>query len=143
MKISFRLPYSLDLRERVVAAYQESLETIEEIAERFSVGQTFVKTMLRQKRETGSLEIKEPRPGSKKPLSKKDFKWLRRQIAKEPDLTFSQLPERIVRERKLRVSRATVALAVQSPDLPLKKRVNRARQETTLNAPRIGGVSEA
>jgi transposase len=95
------LPYSLDLRERVVGAYQEGLETIEEIAERFAVGQTFVKKMLRQKRETGSLEIKKPRSGAKKLLSKKDFKWLRRQIEKEPDLTIDQLHERIGKERNL------------------------------------------
>ncbi len=62
------LPYSLDLRQRVVAAYEQGVETIEEIAERFSVGQTFVKKMLRQKRETGSLEIKERRSGPEKAI---------------------------------------------------------------------------
>ena len=56
------LPYSLDLRHRVAA--EEGLETIEEIAERFSVGQSFVKKMLWQKRETGSLEIKKPNSGA-------------------------------------------------------------------------------
>ena len=65
------LPYSLDLRQRVVAAYEQGVETIEEIAERFSVGQTFVKKMLRQKRETGSLEIKERRPVRKSSCQRK------------------------------------------------------------------------
>lgn len=36
------LAYSLDLRERVVAAYEKGDATIAEIAQRFSVGQTFV-----------------------------------------------------------------------------------------------------
>lgn len=135
------LPYSLDLRERVVRAYQEGLETIEEIAERFAVGQTFVKKMLRQKRETGSLEIKKPRSGAKKLLSKKDFKWLRRQIEKEPDLTIDQLHERIGKERNLNVSRATVGRCVQELDLPLKKRANRHRKETTANEPGTGVAS--
>lgn len=46
--------YSLDLRERVVASYEKGTGTIAEIAARFSVGETFLKKMLRQKRETGS-----------------------------------------------------------------------------------------
>jgi len=46
--------YSLDLRERVVSAYEKGGATVAEIAARFSAGQTLVKKMLRQKRETGS-----------------------------------------------------------------------------------------
>lgn len=137
------LPYSLDLRERVVAAYEQGVETIAEIAALFSVGQTFVKKMLRQKRETGSLAIKERRPGPKKLLSEKDCRWLRRQIAKEPDLTIDQLRERLIQERKVEVSRATVGRGVQGLDLPLKKRVARLRRETTENAPGTGGASES
>ena len=135
------LPYSLDLRRRVVAAYEHGVETIEEIAERFSVGQTFVKKMLKQKRETGTLDIKERRPGPNKLLSEKDHQWLRRQIGKEPDLTIDQLHERLLKERKVEVSRATVGRAIQELDLPLKKRVNRLRKETTGNVPGTGGVS--
>ncbi len=60
--------YSLDLRERVVAAYEKGSNTIAEIAERFSVGETFLKKMLRQKRETGSLERLPQRAGAKKRL---------------------------------------------------------------------------
>ncbi len=137
------LPYSLDLRERVVAAYEQGVETIEEIAATFSVGQTFVKKMLRQKRETGSLAIKKRRPGPGKRLSEKDCKWLRRQIEKEPDLTIDQLRERVIQERKVEVSRATVGRNVQALDLPLKKRANRHRKETTGSVPGIGGVSAA
>lgn len=137
------VPYSLDLRERVVAAYEQGVETIEEIAALFSVGQTFVKKMLRQKRETGSLAIKERRPGPCKLLSEKDCRWLRRQIEKEPDLTIDQLRERAIQERKVEVSRATVGRAVQALDLPPKKRVTRLRRETTGNAPGTGGASES
>ena len=84
------LPYSLDLRQRVVAADEQGVETIAEIAERFAVGQTFMKKMLSQKRETGVLEIKERYPGPVKLLSEKDCNWLRREIEKEPDLTSDQ-----------------------------------------------------
>jgi transposase len=48
--------YSLDLRERVVAAYEAGQITIKDVAGRFSVGETFVKKMLRQKRIQGSVQ---------------------------------------------------------------------------------------
>jgi transposase len=60
------LPYSLDLREGVVSAYETGEATITKIARRFSVGETFVKKMLRQKRETDSLERLPQRAGAKK-----------------------------------------------------------------------------
>ena len=47
--------YSLDLRQHVVRAYEQGQDSIAEIAERFGVGPTFVKKMLRQHRETGEL----------------------------------------------------------------------------------------
>jgi transposase len=135
------LAYSLDLRERVVAAYEEGLETISEIAERFAVGQTFVKKMLRQKRETGSLEIKERRYGPVKRLSMKDHEWLRRAIEKEPDVTLDMLRERLAEKRSVQVSRATVGRAIQSLDLPLKKRVRSRVSETIANEVGTGGAS--
>jgi transposase len=40
--------YSLDLRQRVVAAYENGLETIPEVAERFEVSDSFIKKLLRR-----------------------------------------------------------------------------------------------
>ena len=100
-----------------------------------------IKKMLRQKRETGSLEIKERRAGPEKLLSEKDCHWLRQQIEKEPDLTIDQLHQRLVEKQKVQISRATVGRAVQSLDLPLKKRVNRLRKETTGNVLGTGVAS--
>ncbi len=45
--------YCLDLRERVVSAYENGVETILEVAERFEVSDSFIKKLLRRKRTTG------------------------------------------------------------------------------------------
>ena len=45
--------YSLDLRERVVAAYENGVETIREVAEQFLVSESFIKKMLAKKRGNG------------------------------------------------------------------------------------------
>lgn len=133
------LPYSLDLRERVVAAYEQGLETIAEVAERFAVGQSFVKKMLRQKRETGSLAVKQFNPGPAKIISERHLQWLRREINREPDLTIDELQERLAQKKQLSVSRSTVGRAVQSLDLPLKKRVTPPPKEITGKGDGTGG----
>ena len=52
-------PYSMDLRERVVAACDARDGTRAAIAARFSVSESWVRKVLRQRRDTGSIA---PRP---------------------------------------------------------------------------------
>jgi transposase len=51
--------YSMDLRERVVAACDAGGATREQVADRFSVSVRWVRALLRRRRETGSIA---PRP---------------------------------------------------------------------------------
>ena len=51
--------YSIDLRQRVVAAYDAGEGTQEQLAARFAVSTSWVRKLLRQRRDTGSIE---PRP---------------------------------------------------------------------------------
>ena len=113
--------YSLDLRERVVRGYEQGGATLAEIAARFSVGQTFVKKMLRQKRETGSLERLPPRAGAKKSLSDSHRQWLARQVQATPDITLDELQDQLTQEKKVQVSQATVCRDLQVWRLPRKK----------------------
>jgi transposase len=55
--------YSLDLRERVVAAFKDGDKTDEEVAELFQVGEATVHRWKRLLRETGSLVPRPPRGG--------------------------------------------------------------------------------
>jgi transposase len=48
--------YSTDLRQRVVAARDARDATLEQIAARFSVSASWVRKILRQRRDTGSIE---------------------------------------------------------------------------------------
>ena len=115
------LAYSLDLRKRVVSAYEAGEATIAEVAHRFSVGESFVKKMLRQKRETDSLERLPHRAGAKKHLSKADRRWLARQIKETPDLTLQELQEKLFAERQKQASLSTICRALKELRLPQKK----------------------
>jgi transposase len=50
--------YSIDLRQRVVAAYDAREGTQEQVAARFAVSVSWVRKILRQRRDTGSIEPK-------------------------------------------------------------------------------------
>jgi transposase len=113
--------YSLDLRARVVRAYEQGGVTLAEIAVQFSVGQTFVKKMLRQKRETGSLERLPQRAGAKKKLSDAQRKWVALQVKAVPDVTLGELQEQLGAEKHVQVSQATVCRELQALRLPRKK----------------------
>ena len=58
--------YSMDLRERVVAACDAGDATREQIAARFSVSVRWVRDLLKRRRETGSIAPK-PRGGGRAP----------------------------------------------------------------------------
>ena len=57
-------PYSMDLRARVVAAGDAGDATREQVAARFSVSVSWVRDLMRRRRETGSIAPK-PRGGGR------------------------------------------------------------------------------
>src|SRR5262245_32141018 len=60
--------FSMDLRERVVAACDEGGATREQVAARFSVSVRWVRDLLKRRRDTGSIAPK-PRGGGRPPAS--------------------------------------------------------------------------
>lgn len=114
--------YSLDLRQKVVAAVERGDSTIEEVAASFGVGQTFIKKMLRQHRETGDLS---PRPhggGHTPRLLAKHLKMLSAEVARRPDKTVEALREHLAERGEVSVSAPTVSRALARLDLSRKKK---------------------
>ena len=113
--------YSLDLRQKVVAAVERGDSTIEEVAATFGVGLTFVKKMLRQHRETGDLH---PRPhgGGHTPLlTDKHLKMLRAEVKRRPDKNVTALAEHVRQQAGVQVSRPTISRALARLGLSRKK----------------------
>ena len=114
--------YSLDLRQKVVAAVERGDSTIEEVAATFGVGLTFVKKMLRQHRETGDLS---PRPhggGHAPRLSARHLKALRSEVGRRPDKSVEALRDHLEERAGVSVSRPTVSRALARLGLSGKKK---------------------
>jgi transposase len=118
------LPYPKELRERVVAAVERGDHTIDEIANLFGVGATFVKKMLRLHRAGDDLE---PRHGGgpEPLLREKELALLRKEVKERPDATLDELQKALADKAQVTASLPTICRALQQLDLPRKKKSHR------------------
>ncbi len=86
---------SVDLRERIVAAYDAKEGTREEVAKRFKVSLGMVKKLLRQRARTGDLRPRHRFSGRKARLLPEHGGELKQLIAREPDLTLAEMKDRL------------------------------------------------
>ena len=82
---------SLDLRERILAAYDAEEGTREEVARRFRVSLGMVKKLLQQRRRLGDIRPQHHRSGSKPRIGPVYQEQMQRLLAKKPDLTLKEL----------------------------------------------------
>ncbi len=134
--------YSLDLRRRVVEAYENGMETIPEVAERFEVSESFIKKLLRRKRMTGVIAPIGHRGGQPKRLSDKDRKWLQKAVLAEPDITLGELQERLLGEQHLLASVPTICRELRALNLRRKKSRSWLVKETSGSERGTGGASK-
>lgn len=124
--------YGLELRGRIVAAYQNGEGSLREIAKRFVVAVGTVRDYLTLHRTTGSLE---PRPhgGGVPPIiDKQGLEHVRRLVQQVPDATESELADDLARYHHIAVSRQTLGRALGQLGLTRKKNASRngARHRT-------------
>lgn len=114
-------PYSLDLRERVVAAVEEEGLSRNQAAARFGVAVSTAIHWVRRHRSTGSLAPSKIGGYKPKTLRGEHAEWL---IARcrEKDFTLSQLVEELATVRGLKVDRHSVWDFVHAEGLSFKKK---------------------
>jgi transposase len=113
--------YSIDLRERVVAVCDEGTETREETAQRLCVSTSFIRKLLRRRRQSGSIAPKPHAGGGRPSLEKADLQQVRRLVEQKPDATLAELCQRLAAHAGRRVRGWTMCRALQKLKLPRKK----------------------
>lgn len=83
--------YSLDLRQRVVHAYERGDDSIITVAERFSVSVGFVKKMLHLKRTTDDLAPCGHGGGKRASLTPRQRQLLGRKVRARNDISLTEL----------------------------------------------------
>lgn len=113
-------PYSMDLRERVVAAIEEGMSTRQASA-RFSVGIATAGTWARLKRATGT--VAPARQGKPKgSVLDPHAEFICGLIAETPDITLEEMSERLASERAVKVVWTAVWKFLHRRNMTYKKR---------------------
>lgn len=116
-------PYSMDLRERVVAAHDEGVKP-EELEERYRISERSVYRLLERRRETGSIEPLYGKPGPK-PVLGEHLPKLRELVKAQPDATLEELRQKL----GISVGISTLWRGLRDLGLTLKK--SHPRRRTT------------
>src|SRR5437868_2953402 len=119
--------YSLDLRQRVVNAYEQGHDSIATVAERFSVSVGFVKKMLSLSRITGELAPRGHGGGRRASLSGRQRQLLSRKVRAQNDISLAELQTILQEQEGLSVHVSTICRALAQLDLPHKKRASPQR----------------
>jgi transposase len=114
--------YSLDLRQRVIRAYEHGEGSISEIATRFGVSTAFVKKLLYRWRSTGDLAPLAHGGGKPKSLSERQHQLLKRKVRQQSDISLAELQSFLDEEEAVQVHVSTISRALAGLGLPLKKR---------------------
>ena len=114
--------YSLDLRQRVLAAALRGDRTIPQVAELFGVSTAFVNKLLRLHR-SGQGIAPRPHGGGHVPrLGSRHHRLLRAAVASNNDPTLGELREHLAAKSRVSVSDSTVSRALKALGLPRKKK---------------------
>jgi transposase len=114
-------PYSLDLRQKILDAYDHKLGSQRAMAALFGVSRAFFEQWLRRRRTTGEIAPR-PHAGGRQPRCDPAALALVRQVVREqPDATLEELCAQLQHRRGLRLSVATMCRVLQRLGLPRKK----------------------
>ena len=84
----------MDLRERVIRACDQKVGTQDEIAELFGISVPWIKKLLRQRRETGSIAPKPHGGGWTPKFHGAKLEQLKALVQQDPDATLAELLDR-------------------------------------------------
>jgi transposase len=118
-------PYSMDLRERVLQAFEASGEA-EEVAATFGVSRAWVHRLAQRRREAGSIAPRRQRQYRARVLAGQEQR-LASLIAAQPDATLAELRDAL----PTRAAPTTIWRELGRLQLTIKKNRTRGRTTTT------------
>lgn len=122
---------SLDLRERILAAYDAEQGSREEIGRRFRVSTGMVKKLLQQRRQRGDIRPQHHRSGRKPMLLESHRQRLQQLIHQKPDITLTEMRSAL----ELACTLPAIHYVLVKMGLTYKKRLSMRANRTALTSP--------
>ncbi|CAA9555745.1 hypothetical protein AVDCRST_MAG81-167 [uncultured Synechococcales cyanobacterium] len=114
-------PLSIDLRQRIIAAYETKEGSQRQLAKRFKVSLSFIRDLMRHYRETGTVQPKPYGGGAVAKLGKEQLPIIAALVTAQPDAFLKELCERFAQQTGVEVSVSTMQQAVCKLKLSVKK----------------------
>jgi transposase len=86
----FMKAYSIDLRKRVLAAYDSGKYSLNQIAKQFQVTTRWIQKLRQQRKQEGSIAPRPPNKGRKPVFQGKNLEKLERFFIAHPDATLEE-----------------------------------------------------
>ena len=134
-----RRTISLDLRERILGAYDAGEGTREDVARRFRVSLGMVKKLLQQRRHTGSIAHRHHLAGRKPRIVPGHQRAMRVLLGRKPDLTLKELRHAL----ELDCSLQAIHVVLGKMGLTYKKRLSTRPSRTVRTSRGHGGAGAA
>ena len=115
-------PYSLDLRQKIVDRYHEGNVSQRQLARQFGVAVSFIETLLKRYRETGSVAPKIRTQQTPTKLNDQQLGVLEQLVEAQNDATLEELRERLEHKTGVGVSCSTVNRMLKKLNLSVKKK---------------------
>jgi transposase len=130
--------YAIDLRQKILHAYERRLGSPRALAHVFGVSLACVENVVRQPRTTGTIAPQPPAGGQNPRVDEAAQGLLRQVVRDDPDLTLPELGTRMATETGVRVSVPTMCRVLQRLGWPRHKSPSTPRSETRRASGRRG-----
>jgi transposase len=137
-----RRTISLDLRERILGAYDEGKATREQVAGRFRVSLGMVKKLLQQRRHSGDIRARHHLAGRKPLIVAEHREEMDRLLKEKPDMSLKELREAL----GVKCSLQAIHVVLVKMEMTLKKRLSVPASKTARILPgrvKAGNVGKA
>jgi transposase len=114
-------PHSIDLRQRIVDAYQNREGSVRELAERFAVAPNTVQNYLTRVRTTGNLAPSPHGGGMPRKIDQAGEQELVALLEEKSHQTLAELVERMEHRRHVHVSVSTMSRTLERMEITRKK----------------------
>ncbi len=134
--------YSTDIRQKVIDVYKNQAGSQRNLAKRFSVSLSFIQKLVKQYRNSGTVEPKAHGGGNTAKLNTEQMALIVTLVEEDNDAILVELCERLKERTGIKVSRSTMGRMIQKLNLTRKKkhctRVKNIQNEFKNSEPNIG-----
>lgn len=114
--------YSLDLRKKIITAWENKENSLRGLAERFKVSLSFIRNLLRRYKETNEIAPK-PQGGDRRSKIKgNDEEFLVTIVEENSDLYLREIQEKLEKTKGIKISLSAISNKLKRLKLNRKKK---------------------